>query len=226
MKTIKIYFDQDATNPWLDCDYMPPLYVNWPNYWEHRFAWFNFHKFVFNRLTDKNAFSILELLWWTSEQIKNEMESNDYNSPKEFCIDMIWDKTLDTEEMHKILSLLGYTTLLHKSKWHSQNDYVDCLFVITNDFIKEHQRTKENLKNSAKTFDNRKRWNVYWYEIIYHKPLYDIDGSLSKITDDEVIDSWWWYYWDDWLNDIRICAQAHGITKDQFDEAKNNIIKD
>ena len=214
--SIKIYYDYDAENPWTNRDDMTMLYTDWGrNFWQKSYAWFDFYKLAKDKINKDNAYKIIEVIGYTKEQADIEVSDNNYIDIVECTIDRLYDESPDIKQMETILDILWYNTYRWTSKGYSQGDCIDCLLVSDD---KDY-----NFDDDVKLFNARAWWDVYGYNIIEHKPLYNADGTLSHVTDDEVIDSCWWYYWDDWLEQIRDEVKKY-VTKEQFDEAKDNII--
>lgn len=214
--TLKIVSDFNAENPRESRDGMIPLYTDWwREYGEHSY-WFDFIELCKSKLNRKNAYKILEMIGYTKKESMQEIKDYWYYDCIEFAIEKLDNENLYIQDMNNILVLLWYNTCFHKSRGYSRWDYVECLFVSEN--------KKYDFKNDCTLYDSRARWDVYGYQVIEHKPLYNIEWSLSSITDDAIIDSCYWYYGNDWINDIFEQVKNYWITVEQFENAKQNII--
>lgn len=212
--TFKIVYDTFPENPFEARDCLPMLYTEF--YWSsNEFQWFDFIKLCIDKLNKRNAYSVLELLWWTKEESKTEIKDRWYIDCVEFAIEKLRSESPDIIKMQEILKLLWYNAYFHKSRGYSQWDYAECLLVSLD--------KNSNFKDDCKLYDNRARWDVYGYQVIEHKPLYNSDWSLSIITDDALVDSCYWIYWEDWINEIYEQVKSYWITHEQFEDAKQNI---
>lgn len=227
MIDLKIYNNIHAENPRTARDCQPPLITKWWRNFGDAEYWIDIIQFVRWKLNKKNMYSIAEVLWYSKEEVKSRIDRYSYYNWYSVIEDLVCEVS-DIEDIESILDILKVKNYRWTSRWYSQWDVIDCILVATDDRVVstgiKNKDIMQSLKNSAKLYNARAWWDVYWYRVIQYNDIYDKNWQLSLQKEDEIIDSCRWFYWDDWLQQIFDETKIHWITEDIFEKAKENII--
>ncbi len=224
MQTLKIVNDYDATNPRTDRDCLPSLITKWWRYYWDKEYLINVIDFVQKKLNKKNIYAIAEALWYDKDDVKKEKLY--YSNKTSFEVVQDWIYELNhIDDIEKILDILKVKNYRRTSRGYSQWDCLDCLLIATDEYIQENWLNKKDIefKTEAKLFDAREWGDVYWFQIIEQVALYKENGSLHWYVDGEIVESCYWYYGDDGLDTIKSEVANYWITKEQFENAKDNL---
>jgi hypothetical protein len=226
--TLKILHDDSPKNPWIDWDCEPPLFTQGNNgYWKftYNFEWYTSPiRAILSTLSDN------QLARKQKEFAKppfgiDTTEKREWYTTGEFIRESITYLSDDVEYIQTLCELYNIPHLQWTSCGHSQSDWLECILVLTPEYIKKTgikpKQYNDTLTASRKLFDAYIWWDVYGYQLTKHIPLTRPDGTLSTETEAHIVDSCWWFYGDDWLNEIK----SNLLPEHQhlFDDAKNNI---
>lgn len=222
--TIKIYNDSDAQNPRTSRDGQPPLITRWWRYYWDNGYWIDIVQFIQSKLHNKNMYAIADVLWYSREDIEKEKSYYSDKKSIEVIADYICDEWTDLEDIENILDILKVKNYRWTSRWYSQWEVIDCILIATDEWIKDTGiKTKDiDLRGESKLFDARAWWDVYWYRVIEYKDTFLSDWTMASIKEEE-LNSCSWYYGDE-LDSIYDEVKSYWITKEQFEEAKENLI--
>ena len=228
MIDIKIYNDTSAGNPRTNRDCMMPLITKWGRYFGDNEYWIDLVKFIRSKLNKKNMYKIAGVLWYSREDIEKEKSYYSDKKSIEVIDDYLYNELENIDDIENILDILKVKNHNRTSRWYSQWDVIDCILIATDERIKDmgikNKDVKESLLNSAKLYDARAWWDVYWFRIVKYNNLYNKDWELSTIKEEEEIDGFRGFYWEDWLKQMFEDVKCHWITEEMFDNAKENII--
>lgn len=227
--TLKIYNDTSAENPWEDTDWLAPLFTEWSR--EYNEQSYNLSVSILIDLVphsklNKNILSLFDL------DIKENYPINrtDYNNQADFILDSLREHVENTvENIEKLADYIKLPYYSWTSRWYSQGDSIDCILVVTPDYIKttginakDTDKINHDLQNQSKLFDAYAWWDVYGFRLIENVPLYHKDWTLSTETEENIVDSCWGFYGEDWLEQIfESLPEEH---RHLFENAKDNII--
>lgn len=208
--TLDIHIDESPDNPWTDWDFEPPLMFTSCDRYHKSVTHYGTESIIselLDLITDRRLVldrkSILESIELEEEYIREKQEN--YNQS---FADALRDELRNYSDSLNLIEELARVAKVpysrHDSRGYSQGDYADVLIILTPSW---YQKTGANPKHSADTlkhtrelFDAWVWWDVYGFVLTEHKPLYNPDGTLSEVTDNEQIDSCWWFYGDDFRN--------------------------
>lgn len=227
--SLKIYNDTSVENPWKNTDWLAPLFTEWTR--DYNEQSYNLNVSILIDLIPKWKLNknILELFNLDTKE-NYPINRIDYKLNIDFIIDSLREHVENTiDNIETLASFLKLDYYSWTSKGYSQGDRINCILIMTPDYIKttgidikDSKKMQEDLKSQSKLFNAYAWWDVYGFEAIENIPLYHENKTLSTETEENIIDSCWWFYGDDWLNQIyESIPETH---KNLFENAKENII--
>lgn len=224
--SLKISYDQSPDNPFTNWDCEPPVMYRYDRNVTH-YGTNSIVSELLDLITPRQLVLNRKELLDAIEVEEDELENNNGYCTLAENLRAELSKWWDTLDLVEALARISKTPhLRYNSREYSQGDYADVLIILTPDFFK---RTGCNLKDSdtilkgtRQLFDAWIWWDVYEYQLIEHKPLFQADGTPSDTTDDDIIDSCWWFYGDDFdTNGLRDSIPAEH--RHLIDDACNHI---
>lgn len=228
--TLSIHHDYYPENPFTD-DCNPPLIVLYDR---------GILEYTQNESVVSSLVSIIESSWIilsdsnTRPAIyvanENDYDTSTYSSYHEYLMDEIrdsnsYDSVLDMYET--LATLAGVPFHRFESRWYSQGDYSEWIFILTPEYVNltgvNVDNAEEIFKETKKLYDAWAWWDVYQFTLTEHHPLYREDGTLSEQTEEKIIDSCGCIFWYDSLEeDLKwlIPQEYHHLIKDAIDNIK------
>ena len=209
--TLEIHHDESPSNPFEDDDGNPPLLYRSLNHYQSETTHYGTENLA-QALLDTISDHKLVRLWKQIDTINpNILDLIDFTENKkpynytkaEYMREQILhgNELTELESLQLICDLTKTPHLSALSRSYSQGDYADVLIVLSPEYIERSWIIPKNYNDiltSTKTlFDAYIWWDMYGFTLTEHKPLFQSDGTLSDMIDDDIIDSCWWFYGDD-----------------------------